>query len=129
MPKDVDAETRQMLVPLFEMYEPMTRSSRVIHSDMCGNILFAAGMKPLVIDFSAAMGDQDYAEAILVADAIAWEGAPVELMIELPATPVYRQMLLRAVIFRVITVALRFPSKPELAKLEYNNFAPIVQRL
>jgi uncharacterized protein (TIGR02569 family) len=129
MPQDVLLDTRQMLAPLFQAYEPMTRSNRVIHSDMCGNILFADGMKPLIIDFSMTNGDQEYAEAILVADAIAWEKAPIELINELPATPVYRQMLLRAVNFRVITVALRFPGKPEWAELEYNNFAPIVQQL
>jgi uncharacterized protein (TIGR02569 family) len=127
MPQTVHPETRQMLAPLFQAYEPMTRSSGLIHSDMCGNILFAAGMKPLIIDFSAANGDQEYAEAILVADAIAWEKAPVELINELSATPVYRQLLLRAVTFRVITVALRFPNKPEWAEFEYNSFVPIVQ--
>jgi uncharacterized protein (TIGR02569 family) len=129
MPQDIRPETQHLLAPLFQAYDPMTRSRRVIHSDMCGNILFAAGLKPLVIDFSAAHGDPEYAEAILVADAIAWEKAPVELLNELPETPVYRQMLLRAVTFRVITAALRFPSKPEWAESEYNNFALIIQRL
>jgi prepilin-type processing-associated H-X9-DG protein len=114
---------------MFQKYEPLARARQVIHNDMGGNILFADGLKPLVIDFSPAYGSSEYAEAILVADAIAWEKAPVELMRELSETWNYRQLLLRAVNFRLIAVALLYPLNATALRLEYENFAPLIDRL
>lgn len=129
LPQFIHPDIGQMIARIFERYEPMVRSTQVVHSDLCGNILFAERLAPLVIDFSPAHGVTEYAEAILVADAIAWEKAPVELVQALPRTFDYRQMLLRAVNFRVITAALFFPTQPEIVRLEQVNFSPLLRAL
>jgi len=128
-PQALHADTHQLLAPVFGAYAPMARGGDVIHSDMCGNVLFAEDLPPLVIDFSPARGVADYADAILVADAIAWEQSPITLLDALPLTHTYRQLLLRAVAFRVITIALLFPQTPERARSEFDHYAPIVQQL
>ena len=96
---------------------------------MCGNILFDDDMAPLVIDFSPACRPKAYAEAILVADAIALESAPVELIREFPETSYHNQMLIRAVDFRLITAALFYQRDVATFELEYENFSPVLQFL
>jgi uncharacterized protein (TIGR02569 family) len=128
LPDTVDPEIRQLLEALFARCQPLARPKRVIHSDLCGNILFAAGLAPLVIDFSPTYGPLEYAAAILVADAIAWEDAPIELTQELPRTAYSHQMLIRAVNFRLVVAALFFQDKVRF-KRAYADFAPLLEYL
>jgi len=51
----------------------ITLTNQIIHGDLCGNILFHETLSPVVIDFSLDYRPREYAEAILIADSIAWE--------------------------------------------------------
>ncbi|MCC5807814.1 MAG: hypothetical protein JJU00_15925 [Opitutales bacterium] len=104
-------------------------AEQIIHSDLCGNILFEKGLAPLIIDFSPAVGPLAYGEAILVADAIAWEGASTELIDSLPMTEFYRQMLYRAVAFRIVVAGLFFAKEIDRFRDEHRAFLPIIEYL
>ncbi|MCG8346368.1 MAG: hypothetical protein MI924_01125 [Chloroflexales bacterium] len=129
LPPTIHPEIHQLIGPIYKKYQVIERSDQIIHGDMCGNILFEAELEPVVIDFSPGYGPKEYAEAILVADAIAWENAPVELMRALPQTTYINQMLIRAVNFRLIVAALFYPMDVVIFKQEYENFVPLLQRL
>lgn len=129
LPAKIPAEFAQKLARIFNAYQKIETKDQVIHSDPCGNILFADGLLPLVIDFSPAYRPKEYGEAILVADAIAWEGAPVELKAELPVTVYSRQMLLRAVNFRLIVAALFYFDNAKAFDCEYKNYRPLLETL
>ena len=103
----------------------MQRSEDILHSDICGNILFDDSHQPCVIDFSPAYGPAEYAEAILVADAIAWEGAPLEIVRLLPYSDDYRQVLLRAINFRLIVTALFGPQNLQGFFEEFREFEDV----
>ena len=125
LPNSVEKQIAETIEALFVHYLPMQRSEGVLHSDICGNILFDAGNQPCVIDFSPAYGPAKYAEAILVADAIAWEGAPLEIVRLLPYSDEYRQLLLRAINFRLIVTALFWPKNVERFFSEFREFEAI----
>jgi Aminoglycoside-2''-adenylyltransferase len=72
--------------------------AQLIHGDLTGNVLFHEALDPAVIDFAPYWRPVEYASAIVVADALCWEGAPAEL-----ADAVERQYLLRALIYRGVT--------------------------
>jgi len=55
--------------------EPVRAPSQVIHSDLTGNVLFAEGLPPAVIDLSLYWRPAEFATAIVAADAMVWEGA------------------------------------------------------
>ncbi|MEM7016037.1 MAG: hypothetical protein AAF512_01705 [Pseudomonadota bacterium] len=129
LPQTIHPEIRQLTTPIFQNYQFVERTRQIIHSDMCGNILFASDLEPLVIDFSPAYGPKEYAEAILVADAIAWEGAPIALASALPQTTYVQQLLIRAINFRLIVAALLWPTDVATFKQEYKNFLPLLQRV
>lgn len=129
LPQAVNPATRHNLQRIFNKYQPVEVSNQVVHSDLCGNILFADGLPPLVVDFSPAYRPPEYSEAILVADAIAWENAPLGLRWELPGTPYWDQLLLRAVNFRLIVAALFHLMDIAEFKAEYERFNPLLQLL
>ncbi len=72
------AATLARLKPLLD--EPWTGApDQLIHGDLgAGNILFADedGLAPAVLDVSPYWRPASFAFAVLVADALAWEGAP-----------------------------------------------------
>ena len=83
---------------------PVGGPSHLIHGDLTGNVLFHDRLPPAIIDLAPYFRPALFATAIVVADALAWEGADESLAHELVAQePDFPQHLLRALIFRVVT--------------------------
>jgi uncharacterized protein (TIGR02569 family) len=82
---------------------PVALPSQVIHGDFPGNVLFAAGQVPAVIDFTPYYRPAAFAAAVVVVDAIAWYGAGAALMAEATRMPECEQMIARAAIYRLVT--------------------------
>lgn len=99
-------EARGSLPPaaqrLLSRRRPVDLSSQMIHGDLAGNVLFCDTLPPAVIDVSPYWRPAGYADAIVVADAVAWGGAGDEL-VERLLRDQGDQLLLRAVLFRVAT--------------------------
>jgi uncharacterized protein (TIGR02569 family) len=82
------------------------RPAALVHGDLTGNVLFEPGLPPAIIDVSAYFRPPEYAVAIVVVDAVCFEGAPPELRM-LVAGPEPAQLLLRALLFRAVTDVIR----------------------
>ncbi len=97
-------ETRDALPPAVEHLvarrRPVDLPRQVIHGDLGGNVLFHDQLPPGVIDVSPFWRPVEYADAIVVADALAWGGAD-ESLAEGLLQRQGDQLLLRAVLFRV----------------------------
>ncbi len=76
---------------------------QIVHGDLTGNVLFAEALAPAIIDFTPYWRPAGFAEAVVVADAIAWHGAPSALTAALSEDDEPRSMLARAALFRLIT--------------------------
>jgi len=72
--------------------------TQLIHGDLSGNVLFADGMPPAVIDLSPYWRPAQYASAIVAVDAVLWYGAEVGLLSVIADA----QLLVRALLFRLI---------------------------
>ncbi|HWX08777.1 MAG TPA: hypothetical protein VNY33_02270 [Gaiellaceae bacterium] len=92
------AEPFAGLDDLLVVLRPVTEPNSLIHGDLTGNVLFAEGLSPAVIDFTPYWRPRPFAAAIVVADALVWEDAPAAL-----ANAVDSQYLLRALIYRGVT--------------------------
>jgi uncharacterized protein (TIGR02569 family) len=90
---------------LAEGLAPVRASSQLIHGDLTGNVLFADGLPPAVIDLSLYWRPTAFATAIVVADALVWEGADESLLDVVADRDNFGQMLLRALLFRVVAAA------------------------
>ena len=100
--------------------EPVPASSQLIHGDLTGNVLFADGLPPAVIDFSPYWRQTAYASAIVVADALIWLDAGEDLLRAVQPIRDIRQYIVRALIYRIITDAefrRREPAKASQSEL------------
>jgi uncharacterized protein (TIGR02569 family) len=105
---------------------------QVIHGDLCGNVLFAdeLGLPPAVIDLSPFHRPPAYADAVLVADAVAWEGAPPGLVERFTAARRDGAALVaRAVVFRAVAallVAVREPARVDAEVRAYRGMLSLL---
>ena len=96
-----EAETPH-LARLASVLRPVDAPSQLIHGDLTGNVLFDDDLPPAILDFSPYWRPPPYAAAIVVADALTWEGADAALLDTLAHILDLPQYLVRALIFRVV---------------------------
>jgi uncharacterized protein (TIGR02569 family) len=82
---------------------PVSAPSQLIHGDLSGNVLFHDQLPPAVIDFSPYWRPAAYASAIVVADALVWEGADSSVLDAVSHLEDFGQYLIRALIFRAVS--------------------------
>jgi uncharacterized protein (TIGR02569 family) len=73
---------------------------QIVHADLTRNVLFAPGLAPAVIDISPYWRPPEYAEGVVLADALCWHAAPAGL---LEVTGVSVAAVARALLFRMAT--------------------------
>jgi len=81
--------------------QPVRLPSQVIHGDVTENVLFDPPNDPAVIDFSPYWRPADYAQAIVVIDALDWGGADPSILRLVEDVPDIDQLLVRAELFRI----------------------------
>lgn len=95
-----------LLAALAAEYRGVDAPSQVIHADLLGNVLFAPGRPPAVIDWAPYWRPAGFSAAVAVADAVCWHAHPVERLAEDFGIGRWRQLLLRALVFRMATLHL-----------------------
>jgi uncharacterized protein (TIGR02569 family) len=103
-----------LLRPLIGTRRPVAARSQVVHGDLLGNVLFADGLPPAVIDWPAYWRPPAWAAAVVVADALVWHGAGRSAIDRWSHLECWPQMLVRALIYRIATwPAARWPVPPD----------------
>jgi uncharacterized protein (TIGR02569 family) len=82
---------------------PLSAPRQLIHGDLSGNVLFHDQLPPAIIDVSPYWRPAAYALAIVVADALVWEGADSRILDAVSHLEDFGQYLIRALIFRAVT--------------------------
>jgi uncharacterized protein (TIGR02569 family) len=109
------------------LLEPVTLPSQLIQGDPSeGNLLFAPGLSPGIIDVAPYWHPPAYAIAVLIADSIAWSGAPLSLLAHVASWPEMDQFLIRAVLFRLY-VGYLFRGGESAAQRRAAAYAPVIQ--
>jgi uncharacterized protein (TIGR02569 family) len=91
---------------------PVTAPSQLIHGDLTGNVLFDSAQPPAIIDFSPYWRPTAYASAIVIADALVWEGAGRQVLDAVSHIGDFGQYLVRALIFRAVTDGIASQEEP-----------------
>jgi len=97
---------------LLAMRRPLVLPSQLVHGDLVGNVLFADGLPPALIDLSLYWRPAGYSAALVIGDALAWEGAAASIVGLLGHYADWEQLLLRAVIFRMVVSELARRAEP-----------------
>ena len=106
---------------------PVGASSQLIHGDLGGNVLFHETLPPAVIDFSPYWRPADFATAIVVGDALVWEGADEEILAAVRTGGDFGQYLIRALIYRIVTERILVKNYPGAAPGTADPWAPAVE--
>ena len=104
---------------------PVSAPCQLIHGDLGGNVLFDNELPPAVIDFSPYWRPVAFAAAIVVADALVWEGADARLLDAVSGTADFGQYLIRALIYRGVTSWL-LTSKDPVTACGHDPWLPAV---
>jgi uncharacterized protein (TIGR02569 family) len=109
------------------LLRPVTLPSQLIQGDPSeGNLLFAPGQSPGIIDVAPCWHPADYGIAMLIADGIAWSGAPMGLLAHVASWPEMDQLLIRAILFRLY-VGYMFRGGEDAAERRANAYAPVIE--
>lgn len=92
-----------LLEPLAQARRPVDLAAQPVHGDLPGNVLFAEGLPPAVIDWPVYFRPPSWASAVAVADLLTWYGAPATLLDSGAGVPEWDQMLVRALMYRIAT--------------------------
>jgi uncharacterized protein (TIGR02569 family) len=103
-PGPLGRQLRSLLAAL----QPVRLPAQLIHGDLGGNVLFADGEPPAVIDFSPYWRPAGLALAVAAVDALTWSGADPAILDELAgqlelSRPEWGQLLARAHVGRLVT--------------------------
>jgi len=109
---------------------PVAERAQLVHGDLTGNVLFHPQLPPLVIDVSPYWRPPRFAAAVVVVDALVWEGAGDQLIESLQWDADDAQFLLRALLFRAITDLLHRPrDEPGIVTHPYRPALELALRL
>src|ERR1700722_7162448 len=92
---------------LLAVLRPVGLPAQLIHADLAGNVLFADGLPPAVIDFSPLERPAGLPLAVVAVDALMWHRARPEVLGQLAGEPELGQLLARALIYRLVTEIVR----------------------
>ncbi len=84
---------------------PSALDGQLVHGDICGNFLFADTGPPCVIDFAPYWRPAEFASAVLVVDAVTWQGADPSWV---DSSGVSRELLARAALRRILEHDLHY---------------------
>jgi uncharacterized protein (TIGR02569 family) len=94
--------TNEPLQRIFSLLRKNELPNQLIHGDWgTGNILFDNKLAPAIIDFSPYWRPADFAIAIMIIDAMVYEGATVSIIGLCKSIKDFDQLLLRALVRRI----------------------------
>jgi uncharacterized protein (TIGR02569 family) len=82
---------------------PVHAPAQLVHGDLTGNVLLHPTLPPAVIDLSVYWRPTAYGSAVVIADALVLEGATTALLDAPRPDAELPQLVLRALLFRVVT--------------------------
>jgi uncharacterized protein (TIGR02569 family) len=88
---------------LASLRRPLDEPMQLVHGDLTGNVLFSERVAPAIIDLSPYWRPPAFASAVVVADALSWEGADERILASVSHVPCFEQFFIRALLYRVVT--------------------------
>jgi uncharacterized protein (TIGR02569 family) len=102
----LDAEAADVHQRIWDLVSDAPTERHLVHGDLSGNVYFGPDGVPVILDVSPYLRPRRWAVAIVVADAVLWNGAELSLAKSFGANPADLDLLGRALIFRMVAEQL-----------------------
>jgi uncharacterized protein (TIGR02569 family) len=106
LPQTLSASIQEKLTSLIDLNQALEKTSQIVHVDLCGNIIFDSGLEPAIIDLSLTFRPALFAEAVLIYDAVVWEGGNINEVASWTAIKENKNFLKKATAFRLLVTVL-----------------------
>ncbi|KAH7232064.1 hypothetical protein MRS44_009565 [Fusarium solani] len=138
---DVNTDILSLVNPVLQQLSQLRKElpsdigSQLIHGDLIGNVLFDENnptAPPGIIDITPYWRPALFAEAIAVADGLAWHGQSEDLVEMYGTDEVHLQLLVRALYWRCLTFAIDSDEawvRENWPRTDYRRAADIVQKI
>ncbi|KAM6525770.1 hypothetical protein FALCPG4_011305 [Fusarium falciforme] len=138
---DVSAGILSLVNPVLQQLSQLRKElpsdirSQLIHGDLTGNVLFDdnnPAAPPGIIDITPYWRPALFAEAIVVADGLAWHGQGEDLVEMYGTEEVHLQLLVRALYWRCLTFAIDSDEawvRDNWPRTDYGRAVEIVQKI
>jgi uncharacterized protein (TIGR02569 family) len=103
LPAEGSPAYQEAVAKLVDARRPVDLAAQVVHGDLLGNVMFADGLPPAIIDWPVYWRPPSWASAVAVVDALCWYGAEPDLAARWAHLPEWGQMLIRALLYRMTT--------------------------
>jgi hypothetical protein len=100
---DLSTEATEVYSALSDLVTEKATGEQVIHGDLTGNVYFDPSGIPVILDFSPYLRPRRWAMAIVFGDAVLWKSADLSLATTFATDPNDRDLLGRALIFRLVS--------------------------
>jgi hypothetical protein len=129
--RDAAVNLRQEFVEVARLLQDASHPlgpSQIVHCDLTGNVLVAPGALPAVIDISPYWRPPEYAEGVVIADALCWHGASGSVLEEVgvSVTAVARALLFRLVTTNELLLAGLATVNPHAEAERYGRAAALI---
>jgi uncharacterized protein (TIGR02569 family) len=116
----------ELVGPLVDRWRPVDLVAQAVHGDLPGNVMFADGLPPAIIDWPVYWRPPAWAAAVAVVDALCWYGAEPGLAARWAHLPEWGQMLIRALIYRMTTDELA-GGAATWTKARRSSYRPVIE--
>ena len=99
---DLSAEATAIVDRLGALLAETEPGEHVVHGDLSGNVFFDPSDVPVILDVSPYLRPRRWGSALVVADAVLWNGEPPSLAESFAADALDLDLLGRALIFRLV---------------------------
>jgi hypothetical protein len=103
---DLPAAASAVATELVALLDDPPGDRQVVHGDLTGNVYVDRDDVPVVLDFSPYLRPREWGEAIVMAAAVLWNGAALALAQSFAASARGRDLLGRALLFRLVAEQL-----------------------
>lgn len=103
---DLDADAADVQHRISALLGDAPAGEHLVHGDLSGNVSFDHSGVPVILDVSPYLRPRRWAVAIVVADAVLWNGAELELAESFVSNPEDRDLFGRALVFRMVAEQL-----------------------
>ena len=103
---EVVPDARDIMARISDWFGARSGESYFVHGDLSGNVFLDPADVPVVLDVSPYLRPRRWAAAIVIADAVLWNGADVGLATSFACDSDGLDLLGRALIFRLVAEQL-----------------------